>query len=182
MLSVLIQKISPRLRHYRSEQGGAAAAEFALVLSLLIVPILNVADLAVFAWDRMQVDNAAQMATQAAWTACPPPTFLPATSNCAGLSAAVAKAAASTSLGSAITVTSTTENYYCVNSSNALVPVGTFPGTKPSDCSSVGSASDTVGDYVMITVSYSYAPLFPAVSIASTLSSSITRTAWMRLG
>jgi len=181
-MTAVFKEISSQWRRYRSDQNGAAAVEFALVLSLLIVPILNIVDFAYYGWCRMQVDNAAQMATQAAWKTCTPPTFLPATSNCTGLGTAVSNAAGSTSLQGAITVTSTTENYYCVNSSNALVTVGTFPGTKPSDCSSVGSASDTVGDYVKITVSYTYAPLFPAVSIASALASPITRTAWMRLG
>jgi len=38
------------------------------------------------------------------------------------------------------------------------------------------------GDYVLITVSYTYTPVFAAVSIASVLASPITRTAWMRLG
>lgn len=156
--------------------------EFALVLSLLIVPILNVVDFAMYGWDRMQVDNAAQIASQAAWATCIPPTYLPAQTNCSGMSSAVTTAAQSTSLGTAVTVTSTTENYYCLNNSNVLVTVGTYPGTKPGDCSSVGSASDTPGEYVKVTVSYTYTPLFPAVSIASVLASPIVRTAWMRLG
>jgi hypothetical protein len=98
------------------------------------------------------------------------------------MSSAVTTAAQSTSLGTGVTVTSTTENYYCLNNSNVLVTVGTYPGTKPGDCSSVGSASDTPGEYVKVTVSYTYTPLFPAVSIASVLASPIVRTAWMRLG
>lgn len=178
----VFKKILPQLRRYRSEQRGAAAVEFALVLSLLIVPILNVVDFAMYGWDRMQVDNAAQIASQAAWATCIPPTYLPAQTNCSGMSSAVTTAAQSTSLGTGVTVTSTTENYYCLNNSNVLVTVGTYPGTKPGDCSSVGSASDTPGEYVKVTVSYTYTPLFPAVSIASVLASPIVRTAWMRLG
>lgn len=181
----VFQKISSRFRQYGSDQKGAAAVEFALVLSLLVIPILNVADFAMYAWDRMQVDNAAQMGAQAAWATCIPPTYLPASTNCSGMTAAINKGIGSTSLGSGtggVTLTSTTEGYYCVNSSSALVPVGTYPGTKPGDCSSVGSSSDTPGEYVKVTVSYTYSPLFPAVSIASALTSPITRMAWMRLG
>jgi Flp pilus assembly protein TadG len=178
----VFKKILPPLRRYRSEQKGAAAAEFALVLSLLVVPILNVADFAMYAWDRMQVDNAAQVGSQAAWATCVPPTYLPASTKCPGIGAAVTTAAQSTSLGTGITVTSITEDYYCLNNSNVLVTVGTYPGTKPGDCSSVGSASDTPGEYVKVTVSYTYTPLFPAVSIASVLTPSVVRTAWMRLG
>ena len=103
--------------------------------------------------------------------------------NCPAMPAAVTLAAQSTSLGTAVTVTSTIEDYYCVNTTtNVLDRVGTFPGTKPANCSSVGSGSDTPGDYVRITVSFTYTPVFPLVSIASTLVTPITRTAWMRLG
>ena len=186
-MSDRIAKFSSHLRRYRSEQRGAAAAEFALVLSLLTLPVLNAVDLALYAWDRMQVDNAAQVAAQAAWEACPKSFNLPATPNsyskCPNMPAAVTTAAQSTTLGTGVTVSSTAENYYCVNTStNALVTVGSFPNTKPSDCSSVGSGSDKPGDYVRITVSYTYTPVFAAVSIASVLASPITRTAWMRLG
>jgi len=57
-------------RRYGGDRCGAAAAEFALLLSLLVIPTLNVADLAIYAWDRMQLENAAQMAAQAAWETC----------------------------------------------------------------------------------------------------------------
>jgi Flp pilus assembly protein TadG len=174
-------------RRFCSEQRGAAAVEFALILTLMTVPILNVVDLAVYSWDKMQVDNAAQAAVQAAWVTCSDSSKIPATpnayANCSFMPTAVTQAAQSTSLGIGVTVTSTTENYYCVNTgSNLLVTVGTFPVTKPSDCSAVGSSSDTPGDYVLITVSYTYSPVFAAVSIASTLTTPITRQAWMRLG
>jgi len=175
------------LRRYRSEQKGAAAVEFALVLTLLTVPILNVVDMAVYSWAKMQVDNAAQAAAQAAWATCDTTAKIPATpssyANCPLMPGAVALAAQSTSLGTGVTVTSTTENYYCLNTgTNVLVTVGTFPGTKPSNCSSVGSNSDKPGDWVLITTSYTYTPVFSAVSLASLLTTPITRTAWMRLG
>jgi Flp pilus assembly protein TadG len=174
-------------RRYRAEQRGAAAAEFALVLTLLTVPLLNVIDLAMYAWDRMQLENAAQVAAQAAWAVCPNTTNLPATPNsyakCPAMPAAVTTAVRSTSLGTNVTVTATTENYYCVNTTtNTLVTVGSFPGTKPANCSSVGSATDAPGDYVQITASYTFTPIFPAASIASVLTSPITRIAWTRMG
>ena len=184
----IVGKILWRGMHrFRREQRGAAAVEFALIITLLTVPVLNVVDLAQYAWDRMQVDNAAQMAVQAAWATCQLATNLPATpnsyANCTGMPAAVTTAAQSTSLGTAITVSSTTEGYYCVNTTtNAIVPVGTFPSNKPSDCKSVGLSSDVPGDYVLITTTYTYSPIFPAISIASALATSINRQAWMRLG
>jgi len=164
-----------------------APIEFALIVSLLTIPVLNVVDLTMYAWDRMQVDNAAQMGVQAAWATCSLSSNLPATpnsyANCSAMPTAVTTAVQSTRLGANVTVSSTTEGYYCVNTtSNLLVAVGTFPNTKPANCSSVGTASDVPGDYVMITTTYTYTPIFSAVSIASSLTSPITRQAWMRLG
>ena len=180
-------KLCTPWRRYRTEQKGAAAVEFALILTLLTIPILNVVDVAVYSWDKMQVDNAAQAAVQAAWATCNLPMEIPATpnsyANCTAMPAAVTQAAQSTTLGTAVTVTSTVEDYYCVNTTtNVLVTVGNFPNTKPATCSSVGSGSDKPGDYVRITVSYTYTPVFSAVSIASQLATPITRTAWMQLG
>jgi len=175
------------LRSYRRDQKGAAAVEFAMIITLLAIPVLNVVDLAQYAWDRMQLDNAAQVAAQAAWATCSRPVNLPATpnsyANCLGMPAAVTLAAQSTSLGTKVTVTATVENFYCLNTTtNALVIVGNFPNTKPANCKSVGQTSDVPGDYVQISTSYSYTAIFGAVSIASGLTSPITRTAWMRLG
>jgi Flp pilus assembly protein TadG len=174
-------------RRYGADRRGAAAAEFGIFLAILVIPIANVTDLGIYVYQRMELENAAQVAVQTAWATCILPANLPATpnsyANCPALPAAITTAVRSTSLGSAVSATATTEGYYCVNTTtNALVTVGTFPGTKPANCSSVGSASDTVGDYIQIQASYTYAPLFPAVSVVSLLGTTITRTAWMRLG
>ena len=177
------------LRRYRRDQKGAAAVEFALVLTLLTVPVLNVVDLAMYAWDRMQLDNAAQIAVQAAWATCSTNANRPASpnsyANCAGMPGAVTLAAQSTSLGTNVTWVLTSEAYYCITTGGALVFAAAATATPPSDCSKNGlggQASDVPGDYVQITTSYPFTPIFPAVSIASTLTSPIRRTAWMRLG
>jgi len=172
---------------YMADRRGAAAAEFALVLSLLVIPILNVVDFGIYVFQRMELDNATQVAAQTAFATCNTPANLPATpnnyANCSSLPAAVTTAVRSTPLGNAVTVTATNEGYYCVNTStSALVSVGTFPGTKPTDCSSVGSSADKPGDYIQITASYSYSPLFAGVSVADLLTTPIVRTAWVRLG
>jgi Flp pilus assembly protein TadG len=173
-----------------SQQSGAAAVEFAIIVALMSVPVLNVVDIAQYAWDRMQTDNAAQAAVQAAWATCNTSTKLPATvgTNCSTMSAAVTLAVQSTTLRTAVTVTSTTEGYYCVKTSvtpNALVYAGPVTSAKPADCSAAGiggSSSDVPGDYILITTSYTYSPIFSAVSVASGLTTPITRQAWMRLG
>jgi hypothetical protein len=98
--------------------------------------------------------------------------------------AAVTAAVQSTRLGTGVTVTlPPAEDYYCVNTTtSALVTVGSFPTTKPADCGAVGSASDKPGDYIRVTASFVFTPLFPAVSVAALLTTPIVRTAWMRLG
>src|SRR3954463_7304609 len=119
MLTLQTEKrIKRGWRSFRREQRGAAGVEFALVLTLLTIPILNVVDLSLYAWDRMQVDNAAQMAVQAAWATCNQATNLPATPNsnakCTNMPGVVTTAVQSTTLGTNVTVSSTTEAYYCV--------------------------------------------------------------------
>jgi len=169
-------------QNYWHCQRGAAAAEFALILVLLAVPILNVVDIGIYVYDRMELDNAGQIAVQTAWAQCAVTGLAPATvnSNCPSLAGALTAAAQTTSLGSDVTVTSTTEDYCCPAagglscSGPGLGPVAT---TTPSACSS----GDPPGDYLFVVVSYTYAPLYSAVSAASYLTTPITRTAWMRL-
>src|ERR1700739_1473504 len=108
----LPQRFVLLLRRYRTDRRGAAAAEFALILTLLTFPFLNVIDFGIYAWDRMQLDNAAQVAVQTAWATCSTPANLPATpnsyANCTALPAAVTAAVHSTSLGTNVSATSTT--------------------------------------------------------------------------
>lgn len=187
---MIVQEIASRTVHavfrYGADRRGAATLEFALTLILFVIPIANIVDLGAYVYQRMELENATQSAAQTAWAVCSTAANLPATpnsyANCSALPAAITTAVHGTSLGSSVSAT-TTEGYYCVNTTtNSLVSVGTFPGTKPANCSSVGSASDTVGDYIKITASYTYSPLFTAVSVTSLLATPITRTAWMRLG
>lgn len=164
-------------RLYGRRQRGAAAAEFALVLGLLTIPILNAVDVAFYFWSSMQVDNAAQMAAQTAWTTCNSGTLLPALTKCTGLTAAVTTAAQSTSLGGGVSVGTLTEAYYCPNSAGTdLVAAGTA-----SDCSAINGNKENPGDYLLIPVSYTYTPIFSGVSVVSLLTSPITNTARMRL-
>jgi Flp pilus assembly protein TadG len=165
-------------------QGGAAAAELALVLVLLVVPVLNVVDMGNYVYDRMELENAAQSAAQTAWAQCAATGLVPATvnNNCSGLSSAMSSAAQTSSLGSGVTVSSTTEDYCCPGASNAALVcsgsgLGPVATTTPAACSS----GETPGDYIFVTVSYTYSPLYPAASLVSLLTTPITHTAWMRL-
>ena len=164
--------------------SGVAAIEFAAFALLLSLAALNVADVSIYAFQLMEVENATQMAAQAAWTAC---SFslsqLPPTTNCSGLSTAIQNAVQSTSLGTNVALQSGSpaEGYYCINSSNALQYVGSVSDTEPSDYSVVGNSNIQPADYIEISTTFSYTPLFKGITIGGSLTTPITKTAWMRL-
>jgi Flp pilus assembly protein TadG len=167
-----------------SDQQGASALEFAIFAGVLSFGILNTADISIYIYKRMQVENATEMAVQAAWKACDPSKgYLPATTSCPGLSAAITGAAQSTSLGSLVSFQagSPSEAYYCLNSSGALQNVGAVTSAPPADCTVTGLSSQQPADYIQITTTYSYAPLFPGVTVASAFTTPIVKTGMMRL-
>jgi hypothetical protein len=145
-----------------------------------------------FIFDRMQVDIAAQAAVQGAWGACASTYAAPASQNCAGLSTAVTNGAQSTTLGTSVTVAtgSPVEGYYCADANQALNlakgtgiwTINATPPARPSSCSStVASNTSPPGEYIQVTVNYTYSPIFSGISVAGLLPKTITRTAWMRL-
>ena len=160
---------------------GVAAVEFALISSVLVFLALNVADAAYYAALRMQVENAAQAGAQAAWQNC---LAIPATTKCSGFAQDVKMAVQSTSLGNGVALQSGSpaEGYYCVGSSGTLSYVGAVTGAKPADCGSVGVTSNRPGDWVSVQVIYSFTSLLPGLTITTTMPSTLTKTAWMRLG
>jgi Flp pilus assembly protein TadG len=171
-----------RTRSFWADQRGVAAIEFGLFAIFLSLALANVTDASFYIYQRMQAENATEVAVQAAWKTCDP-SQLPATVNCPGLANAVQNAVQSTSLGTRVTQMSgsPSEGYYCVNSSNALQYVSNV-SSKPADCSAAGMPSLQPGDYIQVQTSFTFVPLFPGVSIASTFPAQITRTSIMRLG
>ena len=170
-------------RHFYSDERGTSAIEFAFFASILSFAILNVADISIYLYKRMQVENATQMGAQAAWKACDPSkNQLPATTNCPSLTTAITNAIHSTSLSTAVSLNagSPTEGYYCVNSSGQLQYVSSV-SSKPADCTVAGMPSNKPGDYVSVSTSYAYAPIFRGVSVAGAFTTPIVRTSMMRL-
>jgi len=165
-----------------ADRRGVAAIEFGLFSIFLAAALANVTDVSIYIYQRMQVENATQVAAQAAWKACDL-AHLPATTNCPGLTAAMQSALQSTSLGSSVSMVSgsPSEGYYCVNSSNALQYVSNV-SSKPADCTAAGMPSLQPGDYIQVQTTFTYAPLFGALSVASTFPTPINRTAILRLG
>jgi hypothetical protein len=85
------------------DRRGIAAIEFALIALFLCLTLLNVSDIGIYLYKRMEVENAAQMGTMGALSACDPGR-LPAMINCPGLNAAVTAAIQNTSLGTNVTL------------------------------------------------------------------------------
>lgn len=171
----------------QGERRGAAGVEFALWLTVLTIPILNVIDIGLYVHRRMQVEEAAQVAAQMIWETCDSRAKLPATdaTRCPLLTTPtnrILAAAQSTPLGAGVTLGAVSEAYLCINAAGALQQVAAPPATRPADCTPVGGGATTVpGDYVTVTVSYSYAPLFNGVSLGGILTTPIVRTSTMRL-
>ena len=158
-------RITKHIAALRSDRRGVAAIDFAIFASLISIGMLNVTDIAIYVYQRMQVEYATQAGAQAAWHTCTI-NMLPATNNCSGLNTAVQNAVQSTSLGTHVTLQSGSpaEGYYCVNSSGVLQYMNDV-NHKPTDCSA-----------------FPYAPLFPGITVTGAFATPITRTAVMRLG
>jgi Flp pilus assembly protein TadG len=169
------------IKSMSSDQRGVSAIEFAFFAGVLSLGIVNTADISIYIYKRMELDNATQMGVQAAWKTCDK-NHLPATTNCTGLMTAITNAVQSTSLGTQVSLQtgSPSEGYYCVNSSNALQYVSPVT-SKPADCSAADMPNLQPADYIKITAKFDYTPLFPGITVASALETPIIKTALMRL-
>jgi Flp pilus assembly protein TadG len=176
---------TPIFRLFQRDARGVAAVEFAFGALVLVIGLLNAVDVGYYAFERMEVESAAQSGAQAAWATCFDTTaMLPATQNCAGLNNAITNAIQGTSLGASVALSSgfPSEGYYCATSSGSLQSVGSL-AARPADCTAAGNPGVGPGDYVQVGVTFPYAPLFPGLSVMGVLGiTSITTTSWMRLG
>ncbi|WP_066858875.1 TadE/TadG family type IV pilus assembly protein [Sphingobium sp. TCM1] len=175
----------PLFRRFRAHRRGSVAVEMALCFPIIGFVSLNIMDLCVYIFSRMQTELAAQAAVGKVRNLCPD-AKLPATyptGNCsATLSTDMAAAAQATSLGSSVTLNTPTEAYYCADDSGGLQLVAAIDATPPADCSTVVTGSTQApGDYISVTASYTYVPFAPGLTIMSALSTNIQQTAWMRL-
>ncbi|MPZ34777.1 MAG: hypothetical protein GEV13_27970 [Rhodospirillales bacterium] len=173
--------IHATLGAWRRDCRGVAGVEFALIGGFLCLAVVNVADIGIYLYKRMNVENAALVGAMSALKACDA-NHLPATVNCPGLTAAVTAAIQSTSLGTAVTLSggAVSEGYYCVNSSNSLQYVANV-SSKPANCSAAGTPALQPADYVQVAVTFSYAPIFTGLSVASLFPTPITKTAMVRM-
>jgi len=179
-----MRNVTKMVTAIRSDQRGVSAIEFSFFAGLLSLGVLNTADVSIYIYQRMELENAAQMGAQAAWKTCDPTANqLPATTKCPGLMTAVTKAVQSTSLGTKVSLQSGSpaEGYYCVNGSNALQYVSAVTSQPPADCTAAGMPSLQPADYIKIQATFAYAPLFGGITVANLFTTPITKTAMMRL-
>jgi len=174
-----------KIRALSTDKRGVAAIEFGIFVPLLFLALVNVVDVTIYLYQRMQVQNATEVAAQAAWKTCDL-TVLPLTTDCSTLAAsvtAVQNALGSTSLGTAVSLVSGSPSvgYYCVNSSNALQYVSAI-SSKPADCTAAGTPSLQPGYYIQVQTTYTYTPIFPGMSISGTFPTPINSASFMRLG
>jgi Flp pilus assembly protein TadG len=179
----LASRLARKTKAAWADQRGVAAIEFGIFSVLLFASLANVTDVSIYIYQRMQVENATEVAAQAALKTCGSSNSLPATINCANLLTAVQTAMQSTSLGTAVTLQngSPSEGYYCVNTSGALQFISGV-NSKPADCSAAGTPALQPGDYITIATTFTYQPIFARLSVAATFPTPITKTAILRLG
>ena len=100
-----LRKIAAGASALKKDERGASALEFAIFVGMLAFGLLNTADISIYIYKRMQLENAAEMAAQAAWKACDPSKgYLPATLSCPNLTTTITHAAQSTALGTQVTI------------------------------------------------------------------------------
>jgi Flp pilus assembly protein TadG len=177
----MLRQLSDKLVAIRSDERGVSAIEFAFFAAMLSFGLLNTADVGIYIYKRMELENASQTAAEWVLQNCSP-NNLPATTQCANLTTNITHAMQGTSLGSQVTLAggSPAEGYYCVNSSNALQYVSSV-SNPPADCTAAGMPSLQPADYIQITAQYAYAPLFPGITVAGAFTTPITKTSLMRL-
>src|SRR6186713_2460973 len=120
----------------QTDERGASALEFAIFAGILAFGLLNTADISIYIYKRMQVENATEMAAQAAFKTCDPSKrYLPATLSCPGLTTAITQAAQSTALGAEVSIAtgSPTEGFYCLNDAGTLQLVANATLNPPAD-------------------------------------------------
>src|SRR5260370_2517753 len=63
----LVLELANRIKAISADQSGVAAIEFGIFAPLLFLVLANVVDVTMYLYQRMQVQNATEVAAQAAW-------------------------------------------------------------------------------------------------------------------
>jgi Flp pilus assembly protein TadG len=175
-----MSRLAKTLLRLVHDQDGAAAVETAMIGSMFVMLVLNTVEIGRYGYQGMQLANAAQAGAHAAVVVCDPDE-MPATTDCPEFSSSVSAAISASSLGAAVTLSGTpTEGWYCVTAANTLMSVGSL-NSKPANCGAAGDVNAAPALYLQINTRYTYAPMFPGMTLASSFPTQMTRTAWMRM-
>ena len=174
------------LDRFRCDCRASAAVEMALVFPIFGYIALNLMDVCMYMYSRMQTESAAEAAVGAVRSLCDTAAKLPATNPAGHCSATLATqmnaAAQTTGLGARVTLGPPSEGYYCADAGGTLRLVAAVTATPPGNCSATVTGSTSApGNYIAVTASFTYTPFAPGLTIMSALSTSIQQTAWMRL-
>ncbi len=199
-MKIVEQTLLSALKRLIRNERGAAAAEFTLVAVVLVYMFANIIDIGMYAYDKMELQNAGQALMEKIFVECPPnSTYTPITTKCNSsgggpLTSDIENTAVqNTSLGTNVTISSITaagatttciqgnslklcEGWFCVLTGGSLDTGTAISSTQPT-CGNGNKA----GDYVAATVSYTYTPVFSHFTVASLLATPITYKAWMRV-
>jgi Flp pilus assembly protein TadG len=157
------------LKGYASDNRGASAVEFALWITFMVIPFLNVVDLGFYIFRTMQVREAAQAGAQSVANICGYNGLTPAATSCTAVNSSntiITDAIQSTSLGTKVclgsagagsgscptTITSAPyEGWYCSNVSGGLTAnastwliYGGTASTNQSTCNTAGTGGAAV--------------------------------------
>jgi hypothetical protein len=172
--------LHPLLRRFRRDERGVAAIEASLIISVFAIAMLNAVDVGRYAYILMEAEQATEVGAQAALAACDPQ-HVPATQSCPTLTSAVTTAIRGTTLGSKMSLNGAiTEGYYCLNTAGVLVFVSDV-SVKPGNCASAGNSGLSPVLYLQVHTSYTYAPMFPGLTVAQKFPTAVQKTAWMRM-
>jgi len=172
--------LKPFLRRLRRDERGVAAIEASIIISVFAIAMMNAVEVGRYAYILMEAEQATEVGAQAALVACDTQ-HVPATQSCPNLASAVTTAIQGTTLGSAMTLNGAiTEGYYCLNNTGALAFVSDI-STKPGNCAAVGNSSLSPVLYLQVHTQYTYAPMFPGLTVAQTFPTAVQKTAWMRM-
>jgi Flp pilus assembly protein TadG len=184
------------LRQYALDTSGAAAVEFAIWLAALLVTTMSVVDAGAYAFQTMQVREAAQTAAQSVFSICNSAATgqnYPVTTNCPNVSTTTARAIHSTSLVTAVSWSNLKEGWYCgvVTGTKVSLTLTGTQNTMDNLGATTGSMASTqptctdgavAGDYIQVNVGYTYRPPFGGLSIVTLLGgAAVNQSAWMRI-
>jgi Flp pilus assembly protein TadG len=162
------------LCYLRREDGGAAL-EFAIWTAFLTPIIVNVVDLALYAYDKVQVANASQSAVQAAWSFW-------TTNACTGT---ISNCGSGNSFSNAVKYAVSQSSYLGLSAPSNVTQssnAGTYCATTGGQLATTSCPSGwTNGYYYNLTVTYTFQPIFHAAPVVNLLPATISQTSWVRL-